>query len=97
VATPYVQSPSKMARGFGRRTIFGAGWGAKKSGPSDRPGIGAPGHLFKSARVATYYNVLHYITTSSHEGYCWPEKLAKRDIMCLEPLERHWTTILVTD
>jgi hypothetical protein len=34
----------------------------------DRPGIGAPGHLFKSARVATYYNVLHYITTSSHNG-----------------------------
>jgi hypothetical protein len=36
--------------------------------PDDRPGIGAPGHLFKSARVATYYNVLHYITTSSHKS-----------------------------
>ncbi|KAJ7305503.1 hypothetical protein DFH08DRAFT_976247 [Mycena albidolilacea] len=35
---------------------------------ADRPGIGAPGHLFKSARVATYYNVLHYITTSSHKS-----------------------------
>jgi hypothetical protein len=34
----------------------------------DRPGIGAPGDLFKSARVATYYNVLHYITMSSHKG-----------------------------
>jgi hypothetical protein len=44
----------------------------------DRPGIGAPGHLFIFARVATYYNVLHYITTSSHKGYCWPEQLAKR-------------------
>jgi hypothetical protein len=42
----------------------------------DRPGIGAPGHLFKSARVATYYNVLHYITMSFHKGYCWPEQLA---------------------
>jgi hypothetical protein len=62
---------------------------------NDRPGIGAPGHLLKSARVAIYYNVLHYITTSSHKGYCWPEQLAKRDIMCLEPLERCWTTILV--
>jgi hypothetical protein len=35
---------------------------------ADRPGIGAPGHLFKSAQVATYYNVLHYITASSHKG-----------------------------
>jgi hypothetical protein len=63
--------------------------------PADRPGIGAPGHLFIFARVATYYNVLHYITMSSYKGYCWPEQLAKRDIMCHDPLERRWTTILV--
>jgi hypothetical protein len=72
-------------------------WRLLKTMYGDRPGIGAPGHLFKSARVATYYNVLHYIMTSSHEGYCWPEQLAKRDIMCLKPLERCWTTILVKD
>jgi hypothetical protein len=38
------------------------------SSTGDRPGIGAPRHLFKSTRVATYYNVLHYITTSSHKS-----------------------------
>jgi hypothetical protein len=68
--------------------------GALMGDLGDRPGIGAPGHLFKSARIATYYNVLHYITMSSHEGYCWPGQLAKRDIMCCE-LERCWTTILL--
>jgi hypothetical protein len=35
---------------------------------ADRPGIGAPGYLFEFAQVATYYNVLHYITRSSHKG-----------------------------
>jgi hypothetical protein len=97
------QSCSRLAcrrRGGGASTGAGDRCDRRMDGGGagiDRPGIGAPGHLFKSAQVATCYNVFHYITTSSHEGYCWPEQLAKRDIMCLEPLERCWTTILVND
>jgi hypothetical protein len=46
------------------------GWDREhpRQSAGDRPGIGAPGHLFKITQVAMYYNVLCYITMSSHKG-----------------------------
>jgi hypothetical protein len=39
-----------------------------KAKDNDRPGTGAPEHLFKIVRSATYYNALNYIKVSPHGG-----------------------------